>query len=343
MRTIPKVAIDTGPLTSDHKVRGIGVMTKELIEALGKNIEAVDFSKTDLSKYDVVHYPYFHPHFLTLPKKKPSKKVIVTIHDLILLIYPKQYPPGVKGKLRFLEQKRRLKSVDAIITISETSKKDIVRFLRVNPDKIHVIYLAPKKIFKKLEIRKRYNLPKHFVLYVGDVNYNKNILGLTKACLLAKLPLVIVGKQAAKENFDRDHPENRSFAEFLNRYQDDLNIIRLGFVPDEDLVAIYNLATVYCQPSFYEGFGLPVLEAMACGTPVVASRIQAHVEVAGSAAIYANPKKPKDLADKIKKVVDNNTLREKLIKKGSRKAKEYSWRKAAKKNIKIYSSIVSSR
>src|SRR5258708_7523667 len=143
-----RVAIDSGPLNSGDSIRGIGFHTKELVNELSKlqdenfKLDVVDFSKTNLSKYDIVHYQYFRPHALTLPFRKPAKKVIVTIHDLIRLIYPNAYPAGIKGWIRFQIQKFNLRNVDAIITISETSKKDIVRFLNIPPEKIHVIYLA---------------------------------------------------------------------------------------------------------------------------------------------------------------------------------------------------------
>ncbi|MCX6705473.1 MAG: glycosyltransferase, partial [Candidatus Woesebacteria bacterium] len=189
-----KVAIDSGPLTSGHAVRGIGVNTRELLGAFKliphKNIqiEEVDFLKEDLSKFDIVHYQYFRPFFIDLPFVKPAKKIVLTIHDLIPLVYPKHYPSGIKGKINFVINKYLIKkNVDAIITISETSKKDICRFLGVSPDKVFVIYLAPRPIFEKLEINNRlgrinsqleiakhYRLPKCFALYVGDVNYNKN-------------------------------------------------------------------------------------------------------------------------------------------------------------------------
>jgi len=344
-----KVAVDSGPLTGGHAVRGVGVYTRELTQELKKlrtkeiKIEVVDFGKVDLSRYDLVHYPYFHPFFLTLPFNKPAKAV-VTIHDLIPLIYPKNYPPGLKGRLKYLIQKRLVRNVDGIIAPSETSKKDIVRFLGFDTRKIRVIYEAPRKVFRKLDVRdqrlvkikKKYNLPEKFVLYVGDVNYNKNILGLAKACKIVKVALVIVGKQAADEGIDLSHPENQSFAEFLEKYGDDSKIKRLGFVPDKELVAIYDLASVYCQPSFYEGFGLSVLEAMACETPVVCSKTQALVEIAGEAALFANPKNPKDLAKKLSEVIKSPRTKEHLIKKGKERAVNFTWKKTARETIEFY-------
>lgn len=369
-----KIAIDKGPLISGHRVRGIGVHTRELLHALGVKtkklkdikIEAVDFGKADLAKYDLVHFPYFHPFFLTIPSKAPAK-LIVTIHDLIPLIYPDHYPPGIKGKLRLIAQRRRIQKAEGIITISETSKKDIVRFLGVPPQKVYVTYLAPREVFTKvtdkkklLKVRKKYGLPTKFVLYVGDVNYNKNVLGLVKACKIAKLPLVICGKQAKdiedstydisslegprdwiRYLFGQPHPEQAHYQRLLNEFKKGSKILRLGYIPDDDLVAIYNLATVYCQPSFYEGFGLPVLEAFACETPVVAARTQALVEIAEQAALFADPNDPKNIASKIIEVISDAELRTELIKEGIKKVKSYSWSNTAKKTLEVYREVFS--
>lgn len=332
-----KVAIDNSPLTSGDKYRGIGFQTREFLRAFGKfknspvEIDVVDFAKTDLSKYDIAHYLHFHPHFLTLPKTKQAKRVIVTIDDLIPLIYPKHYPPGFQGSLNLIKQKQRLKNVDAIITISETSKKDIVDYLGVDPSIVYPIHLAPKKIFIKKAnnttalrstVVKKYNLPKRFVLYVGDVNYNKNVSGLIQACRSAKIKLVIVGKQAldidtkgmdligvegprdwARFLFNVPHPEEVHYIPLLKVFAESKNIIRTGFVTDEEQGAIFSLATLYCQPSFYEGFGLPILEAMVCGVPVVAARNDVHKEVAGSAALFA---RPGNLGSAIKKMLKSS-------------------------------------
>jgi len=368
-----RVAIDSGPLSSGHSVRGIGAHTKELIKSLkletddsNIKIDAFDFQKEgtrlDKEKYDVIHFTVFNPFFISIPLVKPKNtKFILTIHDLIPLIYPEHYKPGVRGKLKFLVNKLLIKkNVDAVVTISETSKKDICRFLGVNPKKVYVNYLAPRAIFNNIpsHLNESYKLPDKFVLYVGDVNYNKNIPVLIKACKIAKVPLVIVGKQAldiedrgidlrtlngpmdfARYLFGKPHPELAHYDDLLNEFRNNKKIIRLGFVADHDLAVIYKMATVYCQPSLYEGFGLPVLEAFAAGTPVVASKTQSLVEIAEGGALFSDPRDPNDFAEKIEEITNDKVLRDKLIKKGLDIAKNFSWKKTAKQTLEIYAKV----
>lgn len=367
------IAFDSGALYEGHAVRGIGVMVREQIKALeieakrrkGVKFKSMSFEGEDLSDYDVIHYPYFFPFSCTLPKEKKAKKIVVTIQDLIHMVYPKVYPPGIKGRINFLKQKKRLELTDAVITISETSKKDIVRFLGVDEKKVHVIYLAPKPIFKILDkeklnkTKKKYKLPENYVLYVGDINYNKNLPSLIKACNMAKIHLVIVGKQALdiedqgielpvilgprdwfRYVFNIPHPELVHYRELLREFSPNKNIIRTGFITESELVAIYNMATVYCQPSYYEGFGLPVLEAMACGTAVVASKTQALVEIAERACIFVDPYNPKDISKAILSVLKNPKLKEDLVKKGMIKAKQYSWGKTGRGIMDVYEKVL---
>lgn len=333
-----KIYIDDFPLNSGHAIRGMGMYTRNLISninSLLKDSNEFKLSKTD---YNLIHYPYFDLFFNTL-KIDMSVKNVVTVPDVIPLLYPKHYPPGLKGKVRFLMQKKELKKADAIITISETSKKDIVRFLDIDPEKIYVTYLAPNFKFTKLKSSK-VKLPTRFVLYIGDVNYNKNILTLVKACKLAKLKLVIVGKQAVEANYDRNHIENASLKELQDKYGNDKDIIRLGFLSNTDLNYVWNKATLYCQPSLYEGFGLPVLEAMQAGVPVLSSRTQALVEVAENAAKFFDPKSTKDLTQKLKLLMGDTKKRDELIKKGKERVKQFSWERAAKETLDVYRRVL---
>lgn len=324
-----KVFIDKNPLSGGHAVRGVGFYTKNLISSLEK-IKKVKLVN-NLQSADLVHYPYFDLFFPTLRKTK--KPTVVTVHDVIPLLYPDHYPPGFKGKIQFFRQRQALKSVRQIITDSETSKKDIIRFLRVKPDKISVVYLAADKKFKKVEnkklldeVRKKYRLPENFVFYVGDVNYNKNLETLCKACIKAKKYLVIAGKAAVEIKDQRlKNREQAHFKDLIKLFESEY-INLLGFVPDEDLVVLHNLARIYVQPSLYEGFGLPPLQSLACGTPVIASKTNTLVEILGDAAFYFDP-------------TDINAL-VKLLKKDSLKAgqlpRKYSWKKTAEKTFEVY-------
>ncbi len=341
-----KIAIVSGASKKGDSVRGIGAHNSNLFGAFhklkNKKIEIPEVGMNDsLSKYDVVHFTVFRPFFISLPFNKPKNtKFVLTIHDLTALVYPNHYPPGIKGKIKFLINKYLIKkNVDRIITISETSKKDICRFLNVNPEIVDVVYLAPKKEIKKLKtgdwkdkITKRYSLPDKFVLFDHGVNYNKNIPTLIKACRAAKIPLAVVGKEIENiGKLDLNHAELVHLKDV--NFSD---VLKLGYVSDEDLNKIFNLAYIYVQPSYYEGFGMPPLEAMAVGCPVIASKTQALVEVCGDACLYFDPLSVEDLVEKIKILITSSKTRNEYIKKGSEQVKKYSWEKAAQETLDVY-------
>lgn len=344
-----KVAIVSGSSRKDDSVRGIGVHNSELFKAFSKSsnkdINISEINKDDdLSKYDVVHFASFRPYFISLPFTKPKNtKFVLTIHDLIPLIYPNVYKSGIRGGIKLLINKYLIwKNVDAIITISETSKKDICRFLGVDQEKVHVIYLGSKDAHKVIKdkkvlnsIKSRYRLPNDFVFYYGDINYNKNIPTLVKACEKSKIKLVLAGKQTTEvETMDINHPENAHLANV-----DFKNTIRLGFISDEEANLILNLATCLVQPSYYEGFGLSVVHAFASGCPVIASKTQALVEIGEEACLYFDPKNTDELAEKINIFASDEKMRKEYIKRGLEQAKKFSWKKAAEETLEVYAKV----
>lgn len=337
-----KVAIDTTPTLTGHASRGIGVYTRNLIEEL-RNNKAVELITFDNPKKppssDLIHYPYFDLFFNTLPIFKKTPRVI-TIHDVIPLVYPQHFPCGLKGKLNLTLQKVSLKNSQAVICDSETSKKDIASRLSFPENKIHVVYLAPSKIFKKIidkklliKTKEKYKLPDNFLLYVGDVNWNKNLLNLLRAVKLSKKNIVLVGKALTNTHLPQVEEINNLIRELNIEKQ--VNII--GYITDEDLASVYNLADLTLAPSYYEGFGLPVVESMAAGTPVICAKNSSLQEVGGEAAIYCDPANPKDIADKINNFIAlNRQSKEAIGEHCIMQSSKFSWENTGKKVYEIY-------
>lgn len=354
-----KVAIDSSPLQTGHKVRGIGFYLQHLKDALETYFPQYSYNFfTDPSRVatnvDVVHYPYFDPFQLTRPFLK-YKPTVVTIHDLTPIKFPEHFPAGKRGALMWKMNKVLLKQVDAIIADSEASKQDIVNLAGVPERKISVVYLAAGESFKFLghsssssnslrtksqELRTKYKLPEKFVLYVGDVTWNKNLPRLVRAIQKDALHLVMVGKALAQTEFDRGNPWTHDLQEVQQLAQNDERIHILGFVPDEDLVTLYNVATVCVMPSLYEGFGLPVIEAMQSGCPVISSKEGSLPEVGGEAVFYTDAHDTDVLASDITKVFGDKRLRERLSEKGIEQAKKFSWRITAKKTLAVYERVL---
>ncbi len=237
---------------------------------------------------------------------------------------------------------RVVKNCKRIITVSEHSKNDIVKFFNTPNTKIDVVYPGVSTEFKqekninnKLKITEKYSLPNKFVLYVGLWRPHKNVHGLIEAFheLLQQpscphdLGLVLVGPN---DNFET-HVQKRIDQLGLNN-----NVMSVGFVPDDDLRIIYSLAMFLVMPSFYEGFGLPVLEAMACGTPVIASSTTSLPEVVGTAGLLVNPSKSDTITEAMLLLLSNEELRHKLSIEGINRAHHFTWKKTADKTTKIY-------
>lgn len=349
-----KVAVNVIPLKSAHKRRGTGYYTFNLIEHLmvDDSIKVIEFEKiAKLKEVDVIHYPWFDFYFHTLPIRKPFPTV-VTIHDVIPLIFPQYYPIGMRGRINFTLQKLALKSCQFIIADSQVSKEDIVNHLKIDGDKIMVIHLAADANFKILSdtkllyIKRKYLLPDRFLLYVGDANWTKNLPFLIEGLRqllnskdFENLKLVLCGDVFLKNVENIDHPEIESLKkvnELIKKYGIENQILKPGQIADEELVAFYNLATLYAQPSLYEGFGLPILQAFACGTPVVSSDRGSLPEVGGEAAIYFDPTNLKQFTHILREVIQNKSLQSKLSKLGFTQAAKFSWEKVVEETKRVY-------
>lgn len=354
-----KVGIDIQ--STIGKKTGIGYYTAHLLDNIS-SLEGVEFNyysdpdKLELNSIgrmrwengslmamaekddiDIFHIPGFAGPF-----KKGRHKRVTTVHDLIGIIFPENL--GILS--RFYWQKwlpACIKKSDAIIAVSECTKQDIIRLLGVPEEKIHVVLSAADDRFtviadrtKLEEVRNKYDLPQEFILTVGSVEPRKNIHGLIEAFDLyiqesgSNVSLVIVGSK------DWGYKKAYEEAERRNRLS---RVVFTDYVEDRDLPGIYNLAKFFMLPSFYEGFGLPVLEAMACGKPVICSNRAALPEITHDAAILIDPYSLESLKKAISEVDQDVALNEDLSLKSIRKASEFSWRKTAEDTLKVYENV----
>lgn len=312
-----KIVVDTSLLNSEHKTRGIGRYTRQLVDslrALGTEHKIVLTSKVDLVKHpDIVHYPNFDLFRKSLPWFPPAPVEVITIHDLTPLRMKDFFKPGLRSGLALWIQSILVKRMKAVITDSEHSKSDIIEFLSIPPEKINVIPLGVDKEFKPVtankikSIKNKYSLPEKYLLYVGDVNPNKNLPVLLKVVAGLKMNLVIVSRAFERELLPEIINLRKIILDLgINHLVTVLSSIQMD--PVDDLAAIYSGAFIYVQPSLYEGFGLPVLEAMACGVSVVSSNASSLPEVAGDAALMVKSTEI-GLREGIKKLSFNETMR----------------------------------
>jgi len=281
------------------------------------------------------------PHYV-LPTLTRCRSV-VTIHDCIHLMFP-QYLPS---RLAYVYAKGSMwsasRKANRILTVSEASKRDILRFFDVPPEKVVVIhnaiderFLSPADPERMDLVRQRYQLDHPFVLYVGNIKPHKNIDRLIDAFGRARsegpehLKLIIIGDEISK------YPALRHS---VHKHKLDKHVRFLGFQPMETLAAFYRLARAFVFPSLYEGFGLPPLEAMACGAPVVTSNVSSLPEVAGGAALLVDPYDEDSIASGIVRAVTDETLRAELIARGRERARSFSWPQSVRKIHEIYMQV----
>lgn len=274
-----------------------------------------------------------------LPEKK-NCPFIITLHDVI----PYKMPETVSETYLkiFLEQIQKIiRNCDGIITVSNHSKKDIMETLNYPEEKIFVTYLASEKIYKPLDknfcvkfLKKNYHIEDDFILYIGGFSPRKNISGLIEAFSKIKnnknLKLVIGGKKGKSYDI---YKKKAIDLKIENK------VIFPGFIPIEHLPYFYNAAKIFVYPSLYEGFGLPPIEAMACGTPVIASNRTSIPEVLNDAAYLINPEDIDSLCSAITNILENKSLRENLIRKGFLKNNSLTWKNTALKTLECYNKI----
>lgn len=332
-------------------MRGTGVYTQNLIDALSRYEKGHTYSYfsriEDVSPHaDVVHYPFFDPFFITLPLRKP-KPTVVTVHDMIPLVFPDKFPAGVRGSIKWWIQKRSLSGARAVITDSRASAADIVRIMGKPAGWVHTVPLAPDPKYRPVksrstldEVRKRYRIPDRYILYVGDVNWNKNVLGLLTAWKIAlgnpdirrRFSLVLAGSAFT----DTEIEQTRDIIHQIEASGLAKNVLRPGFIRNEDMAAVYSAAACVVLPSWYEGFGFPVLEAMSCGTPVVCTNRGSVPEISGP-AISGDPGDEKQFAGLIVKALTLSLgERQALVKAGFTWKQSFSWERVAHETVAVY-------
>lgn len=341
--------IDTSPLENANAIRGVGVYTRLLVAELEKRSELQVFTQPKSLKgqqIDLIHYPFFDLFFPTLPLHKKTKTV-VTIHDVIPLVFPKAYRPGLKGSFQLQRQRLALQSVSAVITDSLASKGDIMKYLKVPEERIQVIYLAANPDLKASDpeevtkVARKYHLPDKYILYVGDINYNKNLVQLIKSLrfLPDDLHMVCVGKNFYPQSITEWKAIETQIA--LSNVEEKIKFItNLEQGAVKDLAAIYGGAIAYVQPSLYEGFGFPILEAMTCKTPVVSTQNSSLVEIGGKFVQYVQTD-AESIAEGVKEVLGWPVAkRQQWVDEAWRWSQNFSWSKTADQTVAVYQSVV---
>ncbi|RME35317.1 MAG: glycosyltransferase family 1 protein [Thermoflexia bacterium] len=284
----------------------------------------------------------FHATEHLLPRLS-SVRTVFTLHDLIFLFYPETHKPLNRWFLTLM-MPRFLRAADAVIAVSECTKRDAVRAYGIPEEKITVIYEGVSPRFRPASpeaiqaVRAKYRLPERFILYVGTIEPRKNLTALLEAYAALQsrntqhaARLVIVGKKGWL------------YGGFFRRLRElglEERVHFTGYVPDGDLPAIYSAADLFVFPSLYEGFGLPVLEAMACGVPVVCSNTSSLPEVAGDAALLADPTDIRALVAAMERALTDEALRASLRARGLERARQFTWEEAAKRTVEVYHQVL---
>jgi len=294
------------------------------------------FLVPQLKKHEI---ELFHGLSNELPKGIHKSRIpsVVTIHDLIFMRYPEFYKP-LDRKIYFKKVKYACHSADKVIAISRQTKNDIETFFHVPPGKIELIYQPVSPVFFEkqnvTEIREKYHLPGKFILSVGTLEPRKNQLALLQALYSREIrvPVVFVGKQTTSYTTEIQN--------FINENEMESQVKFLSNIPEADLAALYQSAIFSVYISVFEGFGLPVIESMACGCPVITSSVSVLPETAGDAAVLCNPAKVEEIAQKVALLLENEPFRKEITEKGKQRATLFHPENYAQKLISLYTEIL---
>ncbi len=297
--------------------------------------QCISIQKKMFQEFDLVHNPVHYP-ILT----KPSANYICTIHDITPVLFP-QYHPRWRSFYSRIAIPHLVRHSDRIITDSLQTKKDLISCYSVPQDKISVIYLGASKDFKKLDVhaidavRRKYYLNDPFILFIGNLEPRKNIPGLIRAFARCKkqngdLTLVIAGRKSwmFEEIFDT-----------ISEHNLEKSVKFLDYVPHEDLPALYNAARIFVYVPYYEGFGLPPLEAMQCGTPVITSNTSSLPEIVGDGGIMVDPKDVQGIAEKMIMLDSDEDARKENIRHNLSQSRKFSWEKCAQQTLEVYNEV----
>ncbi len=285
---------------------------------------------------------YHEPNFILLPTIR-ARRAVLTAHDFSCFLHPQWHPVE---RVRHMEKYFRgsLKRADYVITISETIRREAMELFGLAPERIRVIHngvehgcFRPYSPESLIAFRRKYSLPERFILYVGTMEPRKNLYNLLLAhaalpdALKKSFPLILVGSKGWNNadilNLIKKHPAHARL---------------LGYVPEADLPAFYSAASLFAYPSWYEGFGLPVLEAMACGCPVLTSDHAALVEVCGGAARHTPPGDVSAMSECLREMLEESSLRADLHNRGLERAAMFSWEKSARKHLELFAELCAS-
>jgi glycosyltransferase involved in cell wall biosynthesis len=340
--------------TSNRYTLVSGPAEVRTLSGLPENFQKAVYRRTDSEHSDNLLFPIFlkrlAPDLVHIPLNRVplfmASPYVVTIHDMANLFYGEEETSKLRMQLRQYRFRRGLQRARRVIAVSDATRRDVETHMNIPPGRIRRVYNAPDPGFlarsaepeERLRIMERYQVNYPFLLYAGNIRRHKNVPRLVEAFAVLReqlaaypeyreLRLVIIGDTISQFPAVRQAVV-KSKMEHVVRF--------LGFVPFETLRCFYEMAAAFVFPSRYEGFGLPPLEAMACGTPVVTSNVSSLPEVVGDAAVLVNPENVFDIARGVRDVLLDAGLREDLVRRGKEQARRFSWERTARQVLEIY-------